>query len=111
MNEITTTMQAMTEVEAIEKAKKWLQTSGMVKSLTNDEQETFLELCSAFSLNPFKREIYAVKYKDKMSLITGYEVYLKRAERSGRLDGWEVMKLDCSCGGRIVTDYTKPYYE
>jgi phage recombination protein Bet len=90
MNEITTTTQAMTEVEAIEKAKKWLQTSGMVKSLTNDEQETFLELCSAFSLNPFKREIYAVKYKDKMSLITGYEVYLKRAERSGRLDGWEV---------------------
>lgn len=23
---------------------------------------------------------------------------------------WEVIKLNCSCGG-IVTDFTKPYYE
>ena len=24
---------------------------------------------------------------------------------------WEVFKLDCECGGRIQTDYSKPYYE
>lgn len=24
---------------------------------------------------------------------------------------WKVIKLDCSCGGRITTDFTKPYYE
>lgn len=26
-------------------------------------------------------------------------------------DGWNVIKLDCSCGGMIVMDYTKPYHE
>lgn len=24
---------------------------------------------------------------------------------------WEVIKMDCKCGGRIVTDFSKPYYE
>jgi len=24
---------------------------------------------------------------------------------------WEVIKLNCSCGGRIETDFRKPYYE
>ena len=29
-------------------------------------------------------------------------------EREGE---WEVVKLDCPCGGRIKTDFKKPYYE
>lgn len=49
----------------------------------------FIEICRAFSLNPFKRECYAVGYGDKWNIITGYEVYIKRAERTGKLDGWE----------------------
>lgn len=53
----------------------------------------FLELSKAFGLNPFKREIYAVGYGDNFNIITGYEVYLKRAERTGKLDGW---KMDIS---------------
>lgn len=24
---------------------------------------------------------------------------------------WEVIKLNCTCGGRVETDFTKPYYE
>ncbi len=24
---------------------------------------------------------------------------------------YEVIKMDCQCGGRIVTDFSKPYYE
>ena len=24
---------------------------------------------------------------------------------------WEVINLNCECGGRIVTDFSKPYYE
>ncbi len=26
-------------------------------------------------------------------------------------NNWEVINLNCECGGRIVTDYTKPYQE
>lgn len=65
-----------------------------LNNLTNEEQEQFISLCVMHSLNPLKREIYAVKYKgkygDTFSIIVGYEVYLKRAWASGLCDGIEV---------------------
>jgi hypothetical protein len=46
----------------------------------------------AGDLNPFKREIHLAVYGEganrKVSIITGYQTYLKRAERTGNLDGW-----------------------
>lgn len=68
---------------------------GSSTTLTDNHKMLFKKTALMLQLNPFKREIYAVPYKDyngivQMSLITGYEVYLKRAERSGKLDGWEV---------------------
>ena len=57
------------------------------------DKELFLALgvIQSLNLNPHTREVHLVKYKntDKLSIIVGYEVYLKRAERSGLLDGWE----------------------
>lgn len=51
-----------------------------------------LQIAKTFNLNPLKREVYFVKYKDDqpMSILTGYEVYLKRAERSNKWNGMEV---------------------
>ena len=63
---------------------------GSKTQLTEDQKIMFLQTAKALQLNPFKREIYAIPYAGKMSLITGYEVYLKRAERSGKLSGWNV---------------------
>lgn len=64
------------------------------KSLTANEKAQFLNVAQAFNLNPYKREIYVVAYgKDdnrQFSLITGYEVYIKRGERTGLLDGFRV---------------------
>lgn len=60
------------------------------------EQELImgLEIAKMFNLNPLKREIYFVKYSDKLSdkmqVLVGYEVYLKRAERSGKYNGLEI---------------------
>jgi len=72
-------------------------------TLNDKEREQFIEIATAYNLNPFKREVYCVPYmsnvKDskgnwtkerKLSIITGYEVYLKRAERLGSLNGWNV---------------------
>ena len=69
-------------------------------SLNDKETAQFIEIATAYNLNPFKREIYCVPYESynklkgckerKLSIVTGYEVYLKRAERSGKLAGWEV---------------------
>ena len=63
-------------------------------NLTEHEQKMFISVAMAYGLNPFKREIYPVAYgsgdKRKLSIIVGYEIYLKRAERTGKLDGFEV---------------------
>lgn len=76
--------------------------------LTEDQKELFVQTAVMCKLNPFKREIYAIPYEEKyfdamsrqkksynppkykLSILTGYEVYLKRAEATRTLDGWRV---------------------
>jgi phage recombination protein Bet len=74
----------------VEKIKKYLHTMNLASNLTSSEVEQFIEIAQSFELNPFKREIYANKYGDKFSVIVGFETYIKRAERSGLLSGWNV---------------------
>lgn len=74
----------------IEKITKYLESMNLSSKLTKPEVQQFIEISQAFGLNPFKREIYANKYGDKMSIIVGFETYIKRAERSGTLSGWNV---------------------
>jgi len=68
--------------------------AGVGGNLPVKEKQEFLQVAKAFGLNPFLREIYAVAYRDRQTgnltanIIVGYEVYLKRAERSGMLAGW-----------------------
>ena len=82
------------EVEAItrDKITAYLQTFGLVAQLQKNEVDQFVEIATAYQLNPFKREIYCIPYGKgedrKLSIVTGYEVYLKRAERLNVLDGW-----------------------
>lgn len=79
-----------------------LENLGLLKDLTAGEKNTYLQIAKAFNLNPFKREIHVSKYNGQMSIITGYEVYIKRAERSGVLDGWEV-----ECTGEVKDNSLK----
>jgi phage recombination protein Bet len=70
----------------------YLTAIGLTAELTEAERNQFVSVCQAFGLNPWKREVYATVYGEgdyrRFSVITGYEVYLKRADRSGKLDGW-----------------------
>jgi phage recombination protein Bet len=81
---------------AITEAKiaEYLQTFGLAKKLQPNEIGQFTRIACEFQLNPFKREIYCVAYGSGdnrvCSIIVGYEVYIKRAERTGKLDGWKV---------------------
>lgn len=68
----------------------YLDNLGLTAKLNEGEKNTYINIAKAFGLNPFKREIHVSKYGDQMSIITGYEVYLKRAERTGNLNGWKV---------------------
>ena len=74
-----------------EQLVSYLDTMGLSKKLTENEKNTFLQISQAFGLNPFKREIYCMKYGEQSTIIVGYETYIKRAERSGHLDGWNVV--------------------
>ena len=71
----------------------YLTAFGLASQLTEPEKLQFIEIAQAFHLNPFKREIHVAVYGEgeyrRLSIITGYEVYLKRADRTGKLDGWK----------------------
>jgi len=61
---------------------------------SNEEAKRFLQIANAYQLNPFKREIYGIQGWDKdkggiLTIIVGYEVYLKRGERTGKLNGYK----------------------
>lgn len=79
-----------TETFDIEKIHKYLNAMNLASNLTRSEVEQFTEIAQSFGLNPFKREIYASKYGNNFSVIVGFETYIKRAERSGLLSGWNV---------------------
>jgi len=83
---------------------------GITSKLSDGEKNTYLSIAKAFNLNPFKREIHISKYGDQMSIITGYEVYIKRAERTGQLDGWNATTSGSVTNGDLkatVTIYRK----
>lgn len=89
--EIKNTQIAVSEKDII----SYMDASGLTASLSKDEKTMFIKLAQINNLNPFKREIYMTAYGTgqyrKTAIITGYEVYIKRAEMSGRLDGWGVV--------------------
>jgi phage recombination protein Bet len=87
----------------------------MGNKLTNTHRQQFIGICQAFNLNPFIREIYGIPYGDKFNIIVGYEVYLKRAETSGKLAGWKAWtegegKAMKRCIEILRTDWKQPFY-
>jgi len=55
------------------------------------EAAIFFDAAKANGLDPRKREVYFVKYGGKPGTpVTGYQVYLQRAQETGDLDGWKI---------------------
>ncbi len=101
-----------------DKIIEYLNTSGLTKELAENEQRQFIEIAYEFQLNPFKKEIYCFPYGEgqnrKLSIIVGYEVYIKRAERTGKLDGWKVWVENSGKETKAIIeihrkDWTKPF--
>lgn len=71
-------------VVSVDDVKKYI-----APNATDKELFMFMGIAKSFGLNPFKREIHFVKYgQNAANIIVGYEQYIKRAERTGKLDGW-----------------------
>lgn len=58
--------------------------------LSEQQKKLFVAIATRFNLDPFKHEIYAIPYGNKFNIVIGYEAYIKRAELSGKLNGWNV---------------------
>ena len=60
MNEIV--KQADAEIITAERITKYMEAFGIASQLEKGEKEQFIEIATAFQLNPFKREIYCIPY-------------------------------------------------
>ena len=84
--------------------------------LTEQQKTMFYNLAIQIGLNPFKREIHAIPYREGWNYVTGYQVYVARAEATGLLDGWYVESVgtekDKLLGARITIfrkDWQNPF--
>lgn len=105
-----------TEATAIELTPKTVK-AYINQYATEQEVALFLNQCAMFGLNPFKREIYLIKYSANQpaTFVVGYEVYLKRAERSDKWAGLESGTLgegkDLKAWAKVYRkDWTNPLY-
>lgn len=84
----------------------YLAAFGLANQLSKQEVSQFVEVAKAFNLNPFKREIYCVPYKEgdskKLSIIIGYETYLKRADMIPAFDGYETRIKGRFIAGKVT---------
>lgn len=77
---------------------------------TEKEIYMALNIIASYKLNPFKREVHIIKYGDQPAqVVVGYEVYLKRAERTGKWNGMEVVSDDDTATCTVYRkDWDKP---
>lgn len=63
--------------------------TGDAEKVTDKEFKLFMELCKAQKLNPFLREAYLIKFGNDANIITGKDVFLKRARANESFRGFK----------------------
>lgn len=92
----TTTPLAVTTAQQNQVTKQLLidYLTATTPGLNQSQVQQFLAVSMAFNLNPWKKEVYPIPYtsngKTTMSIVTGYEVYLKRADLNPNYDGYQI---------------------
>ena len=89
---------------------------GTGTKLSTEQQNMFMQMAIRNNLDPFKKEIYVVAYGKEFNIITGYQVFIDRAERTGLLNGWQAdVELDSNGSPFKATvtiyrkDWEKPF--
>jgi len=70
--------------------------------VTNEEIVMFIQLCRAQRLNPFIREAYLIKFKDRpATMVTGKDVFTKRASNHPKFGGLEAGIILADTSGKM----------
>ena len=79
-----------------------------LKDVRDEEIIKAFMLARHLKLDPFKKEVHLVPYKGSVQLIVNYLEYIKRAERTNKLNGW---KVEFTPDGKVVrvTIYRKDW--
>lgn len=101
--------ETMTEAKILEA----FDVMGITSKLDQQKKKLFLAVAQEFRLNPLRREIHAVKMGGgdddetggMLVPVVGYEVYIDRAEETGRLEYWYLEET-----GEIAEDWRKSTY-
>ncbi len=70
--------------------RKFIVGNKTFEKVSTNQIDMAIETAKAYNLNPFKREVHFTAYNGELKIIVGYEVYLKRAEATHKLNGWKV---------------------
>ena len=61
-----------------------------LQGVSDIEIRKAIALSKHLGLDPTKREVHFIPFKGSLQLVVSYTEYIKRAERSGKLNGWDV---------------------
>jgi len=75
-------------------AIKYLDRAGITDKLTINDKETFLMMCARNRLDPTLGEIYPILRGGKLTIVTNYLIYFRRANETGLVDGMEETIFD-----------------
>ncbi len=93
----------------------YLTLQGLTGQVSPQEAERFAALAIRYQLNPFVRELHLVRQdRGGFAAVVGYEVYLRKAERTGKLDGWKTWVVGDGENLKAVLeiyrhDWTRPF--
>ena len=80
----------------------------IAKGCTDAEIEYFIGVCQRTGLDPFQRQIYAIRRKDnkveKMTIQTGIDGYRLIADRTGRYAGSDDPIHHCDAAGNLASE-------
>ncbi len=81
----------------------------LCKGITDDELKLFSAVCRKTGLDPFMKQIYAVKRKDQMTIQTSIDGYRLIAERTGRYAPGKESMFQYNKEGKLLssTSYVK----
>lgn len=109
MSETSIAVTLVSQVTA-DDIRKFIVGSKTLASVPKQQIDIAIEVARAYNLNPYKREVHFTPYNGEIKIIVGYEVYLKRAEATHKLNGWKVEIMGMGADMRaVVTIYRKDW--